>query len=394
MNLLNETNATTARLEFQQMVRGYAEGICGRQSVGPLNADIHPDDQMLLHSLGHHQNSDIALSQYYAISLQQFYAAYQILKSFFDPSDPSLKILDFACGYGRLLRLLTTQIPARQVSASEIQTDAVAYVAEKFGVCGLQSFANPAEFLPERVSSDGESSDKFDFIWVASLFSHLPEPLFHGWMQKLTSLLTPRGVLCFSTRDQALLSADKSMPESGILYYGVSETTPLADEIYGTTYVSENFVKHSIERATESAQPYFRLPKALAHEQDLYIVARSSEFSLAPLANFRRGAWGWADLCALSNKGVLQLEGWAASLDDGVLDDVLVTVEGTTFSCVTGLSRADVAVVFGDPRLSNAGWTLTQVLANAPRRVRISIEARSRAGERALLFAGELCAAQ
>ncbi len=394
MNLLNETHSKIACLEFQQIVRGYAEGICGRQSVAPLNADIHPDDQMLLHSLGHHQNSDIALSQYYAISLQQFYAAHQIIKSFFDPCDPSLKILDFACGYGRLLRLLTTQIPASQVWASEIQMDAVAYVVEKFGVQGIQSFANPAEFLPERVSSDAEWTDKFDFIWVASLFSHLPEPLFHGWMQKLTHLLTPRGVLCFSIRDQALLSADKSMPESGILYYGISETTPLADEIYGTTYVSESFVRRSIEGATGPAHPYFRLPKALAHEQDLYVVARSSELSLAPLVNFRRGAWGWADSCVLSSQGVLHLEGWAASLDDGVLDDVLVTVEGTTLLCVTGLPRADVAAVFGDPRLENAGWTLKHVLPNTPQSVRLKIEARSRAGERALLFVGELIAAQ
>ena len=162
LQLLTQTNATTANLKFQQMVRGYAEGICERQSVAPLNTNIHPDDQMLLHSLGHHQNSDIALSQYYAISLQQFYAAHQVIKKFFDPSDPSLKILDFACGYGRLLRLLTTQIPARQISASEIQAEAVAYVAEKFGVGGIQSYANPAEFLPE--SSDGAATNKFDFI--------------------------------------------------------------------------------------------------------------------------------------------------------------------------------------------------------------------------------------
>ncbi len=183
------------------------------------------------------------------------------------------------------------------------------------------------------------------------------------------------------------------MPESGILYYGVSETTPLADEIYGTTYVSENFVKRSIERATGPSQPYFRLQKALAHEQDLYVVARSSDISLARLSNFRRGAWGWADSCTLSNKGVLKLEGWAASLDDGVLDDVLVTVEGATFSCVTGLPRADVAAVFGDHRLNNAGWTLTQVFAHAPQRVRICVEAKSRVGERALLFVGVLFAA-
>lgn len=344
---------------------------------------------MLLHSLGHHQNSDIALSQYYAISLQQFYAAYQIIKNFFDPSDPSLKILDFACGYGRLLRLLTTQIPARQIWASEIQTDATAYVAEQFGVRGIQSFANPTDFLPV-----DESTDRFDFIWVASLFSHLPEPLFHGWMQKLISLLTPRGVLCFSIRDQALLSPEKSMPESGILYFGISEITPLADEIYGTTYVSENFVKRSLERATKPTHPYFRLPKSLAHEQDLYVVARSSEINLAPLSGFRRGAWGWADLCTLSSAGILHLEGWAASLDDGVLDEVVVFINDSSVPCVTGLPRADVAAVFGDPRLNNAGWTFTHELADAPQQVRICIEARSRAGERALLFSGDVFASR
>ena len=392
LQLLNQTNATTASLEFQQMVRGYAEGVCGRQSVAPLNANIHPDDQMLLHSLGHHQNSDVALSQYFAISLQQFSAAHQIITKFFDPSDPSLKILDFACGYGRLLRLLTTQIPARQIWASEIQTDAVAYVAEQFGVQGLQSFANPAEFLPEPISPAVKSTGKFDFIWVASLFSHLPEPLFHGWMQKLTSLLTPRGVLCFSIRDQALLSQEKTMPESGILYFGISEITPLVDEIYGTTYVSEDFVKRSIEGATKPAHPYFRLAKSLAHEQDLYVVARNSEISLATLSDFRRGAWGWADLCTLSNEGILHLEGWAASLDDGVLDDVVVLIKGSSLPCVTGLPRADVAAVFGDPRLNNAGWTLTHVLVDMPQQVRICIEARSRAGERALLFSGDVFA--
>ena len=388
--MLNQSNATTASLEFQQMVRSYAESICNQQSVAPLNANIHPDDQMLLHSLGHHQNSDIALSQYYAISLQQFYAAHQIIKTFFDPNDPSLKILDFACGYGRLLRLLTTQIPARQIWASEIQTDAVAYVTERLGVHGLQSFPNPAEFLPDRTALDVESPDKFDFIWVASLFSHLPEPLFHGWMQKLTSLLTPRGVLCFSIRDQALLSPEKTMPESGFLYFSISEITPLADEIYGTTYVSEDFVKSAIARVTKATHPYFRLPKSLAHEQDLYVVARDSEISLAPLSGFRRGAWGWADLCTLSIDGVLQLEGWAASLDDGVLDDVTVLIDGSLLHCVTGLPRADVAAVFGDPRLSHAGWTLTHLIAGAPSRVRICIEARSHAGERALLFSGEV----
>lgn len=241
--LIEQAEQTTASLDFQQLIRAYVEHITGNQARTALRAEIHSDDQMLLHSLNHHQNSDIALSQYFSISLQQFYSVHQVLRAFFDPTDTSLKILDFACGFGRLLRLLTTQINPNQIFASEIQANAIDYVSSQYGVRGILSHANPEEFNPE---------ERFDFIWVASLFSHLPEHLFHAWMAKLTSLLTPRGVLCASIRDEALLARGQYLPVSGILYFSVSESTPLAEDIYGTTYVNEGFVAGSIGRDRKS----------------------------------------------------------------------------------------------------------------------------------------------
>jgi 2-polyprenyl-3-methyl-5-hydroxy-6-metoxy-1,4-benzoquinol methylase len=391
LTLLEQTQKTTASLGFQQLIRGYIEHITGSQACAPLKADVHADDQMLLHSLNHHQNSDIALSQYFAISLQQFYAAHQIMRCFFDSvdgnglpqqgiTDPSLKILDFACGFGRLLRLLSTQIPARQIYASEIQTDAVAYVCDQYGVQGLMSHSDPNAF---------NSEEKFDFIWVASLFSHLPERLFHAWMEKLTGLLTPRGVLCFSTRDAALLSPAQQLPESGILYFSESETTPLADDIYGTTYVNESFVAASIELAMGKDCPYFRIRKSLAHEQDLYVVPARREQSLLKLENFRRGAWGWVDLCRYSN-GYLELEGWAASLDEGVLREVTVFVDGVPMACVSGLLRRDVAAAFGDERLAFSGWKFTFETGKKTQTIEVLVEAKSTQNERALLFFGKI----
>ena len=58
-----------------------------------------------------------------------------------------------------------------RIWASDLQTDAVDFVRDTFGVQALASHADPARFAPER---------RFDFIWVASLFSHLPESLFHA----------------------------------------------------------------------------------------------------------------------------------------------------------------------------------------------------------------------
>jgi 2-polyprenyl-3-methyl-5-hydroxy-6-metoxy-1,4-benzoquinol methylase len=391
LTLFEQTQKTTESLGFQQLIRGYVEHITGSQACAPLRAEVHPDDQMLLHSLNHHQNSDIALSQYFAISLQQFYAAHQVMNCFFGRADlnalsrqgitdPSLKILDFACGFGRLLRLLSTQIPARQIYASEIQPDAVAYVCDQFGVQGLISHPDPNAF---------NSEEKFDFIWVASLFSHLPEHLFHAWMEKLTALLSPRGVLCFSIRDAALLSPAQQLPDSGILYLSESETTPLAEDIYGTSYVNEAFVAASIERAMGKNHPYFRIRKSLAHEQDLYVVPARREQSFVKLENFRRGAWGWVDLCRYSN-GHLELEGWAASLDEGVLREVTVFVDGVPMACVSGLLRSDVAAAFGDERLAFSGWKLSFETSKKAQTIEVLVEAKSTKNERSLLFFGKI----
>ena len=65
---------------------------------------MHPADQMLAHSLLHHGRADLALSQYFAISLQQ----QRLLGDIIDAQGhrtTDLTLLDFACGYGRLLRL-------------------------------------------------------------------------------------------------------------------------------------------------------------------------------------------------------------------------------------------------------------------------------------------------
>ena len=155
-------------------------------------------------------------------------------------------MLDFACGYGRLLRFLSLVMPSENLFASELQIDALTFVTREFGVTGLPSHADPQQFQPAR---------KFDFIWVASLFSHLPESLFDAWLARLIDVLTPNGVLCFSVRDSSLLTGNTLMPESGIVYETRSENADLYADIYGTAYASETFVAQSLRRALGHAQP-------------------------------------------------------------------------------------------------------------------------------------------
>ncbi|MDZ4813930.1 MAG: class I SAM-dependent methyltransferase [Pseudomonadota bacterium] len=377
-DLLNTASQICREDHFKKIILRHCSCIQHPVSPDRLHAEIHPSDQMLIHSLQHHQDAEVALSQYFNISLQQHASAMQVYKSFFDQGDRSVDVLDFACGYGRLLRLLTLSIPASQIWASEIQPDAVEFVAHAFGVQAVPSHLDPEQFRPEK---------QFDFIWVASLFSHLPEHLFTAWMNKLTSLLTPRGVLCFSIRSGDLLPPAEALPEAGILYFATSEITDLDADVYGTTYVSEAYVRRTVSEALGAAHPCHRLRKALAHEQDLYVVCKDPNRGTEGLEKFRRGPWGWVDRRAVSSDGELDLQGWAASLDDGSVDSVEIRVNDELHECVTNIRRDDVQQAMGDERLAVSGWAFRMPLS-LPASTRLEVSARTAPGELALLFAG------
>ncbi len=343
----------------------------------PPTLTIHPDDQMLRHSLRGWREVNPSLSQYYNVALQQYYAARQVLHRVFGESLDGLAVLDFACGYGRLLRFLSRTLPPSSIWASDIQREAVDFVSREFGVHGVYSSADPDGFRPGR---------EFDFIWVASLFSHLPEELFRRWVAKLVSLLSPRGVLAFSVHDERLLARGVTMPERGIHFVGTSEIEELDSRVYGTSFVSEAFVRRVIRDAHGGRDwPAVRLPRGLANEQDLYVVPRDAARDLSGLAGFRRGAWGCVDICRTRGRE-LELIGWAASLDDGPLEAVSIRVGEREYRCPITVNREDVPAVLGDPRLKPSGWEFKATMDADEAFVVVS--AASRRGEQALLYAG------
>ena len=259
---------------------------------------------MLLHSLGHFQEPNWSVSQYYQVALQQHNAAQQIMRMLFGDPDVNFTFLDFACGFGRLLRFLSLSLRRKQIWASEVQGEALNFVVDEFGVHGVRSDFDPQRFDPGR---------QLQFVWVASLFSHLPRSLFQDWLARLVALLTPCGVLCFSARDQHLLHRDAAMPQEGFLYSGISENDALDSTVYGTTWVSETFVRTLVRDTCGANYSCFRIKR---HEQDLYVVSRRVD--LGRLESFRLGPWGWVDECRLTNDGELYMRGWAALLTRGL----------------------------------------------------------------------------
>ena len=229
--LLAAIDAMTSDAYFRRAVLRHCGDIYASAAT-TFNAAIHPHDPMLVHSLREHRDAGAAFSQYFAIAQQQHAAAMQVMRAAFGGSASDLDVLDFACGHGRLLRFLALSVPPERIFASDLQAEAIAFVRDAFGVRVLPSHEDPQRFDPGR---------RFDFIWVASLFSHLPQPLFRAWLARLLALLTPRGVLAFSVRDAGLMSDATQATDSGFVYLAHSENAELATDIYGTTYADEAF---------------------------------------------------------------------------------------------------------------------------------------------------------
>jgi SAM-dependent methyltransferase len=347
---------------------------------------IHPADQMLTHSIRILADVNQSVSQYFCVALQQYRAQQRMLQLAFPEGFQDRLILDFACGYGRALRFLVQSYPPGQIWASDIQEDAVAFVGDKFGVNTLVSEVTPAQFQPGR---------KFSFIWVASLFTHLPERLFRAWLVRLHELLADDGYLIFSVHDEAILPAGVQLGANGLLFKPESEISELDSAVYGTTHVSESFVRSML--AQDLAQVpgnYMRIPRGLADQQDLYIVPKHQQ-SLERFSGYRQGAWGWVE-CAMAY-GVTKdaptvlayVSGWAKSLDrDAVVTAVYAEVDGVRYQAALGIRRPDLANAWGG-EFENYGWELRFPIAKASTSF-VSVMAQLDNGESGLIYFGTL----
>lgn len=376
--LLESANQALETKEYRHEILNAAFGRISPELDSKLISCIPDEDQMLRHCLDHYGQVNPAVSQYLAVAIQQYETVRQLQKILFSEDEQSMAFLDFACGYGRLQRLFSLQVDIKTVWASDIQEDAMTYVTKSFGVNGIDSYADPDLFRTDK---------KFDFIWVASLFSHLPSHLFQAWLERLSSLLTPTGVLCFSVHDQCLVPDSVTFPDTGLYYVEYSENPDLDVSIYGTTFVSEAFVAAAGAKVSGPQLIYRRIPKCLANHQDVYVFTRGVR-DLSRLGAFRNGAWGSVDNATINLNGELYISGWAASLDDGDIDSVEVKLNGQVHICKANIMRKDVVDVLNDPRMLMSGWETHLPLLPLPADNFVVVTVVSMRGERAMIYLG------
>jgi SAM-dependent methyltransferase len=365
------------------------QALCRGLLADGTNLNISAADEMLhffLYAQGHGLEQSVAM---YLDSGRRIWATLrQIIVWRFGSLDWGGRLLDFASGYGRMTRHLVTDVAKERVWISDIYAEGVTFQQREFGVHGIVSTTDPAHF-PTDVT--------FDCILVSSLFTHLPERRFLEWLRCLGALLEPGGLLLFSVHDMALRRQEA--PSSNIVFEEMSESGSLDTREYGSTWVTENFVRSAVQ-ATLGSGPVLRIPRGLASFQDLYIVLKEeARISPSPFAGLRirREADGFLEHCSLGGQRTLRLAGWVADRVTGkppteirvLIDDDLVA------SCRELTPRPSISQAFASDPMEVVGWQMAVELpATCDLEAAIlSVRPISSTGEEIGLYNGSLASA-
>jgi SAM-dependent methyltransferase len=342
---------------------------------------IDPRDEMLHFLVEVHGELEQAECSYFRTGHAIAAALAAVLRWRF-PDDPSPVVLDFASGYGRVTRFLLDAVPASRLWVSDVLGDAVTAQRAAFGVGGFTSTLRPEDLAAPR---------QFDAVTVTSLFTHLPEARFAPWLAALWKLVTPRGVLVFSTHDVGL-HPDVDQRERDFVFERTSESRSLEVDDYGTTWVSEGFVRAAIRSVAGDAAAH-RLPRALCNFQDLWVVVPGSDGSesAAPFAALRLPAEPdlTVETCTVA-AGELALSGWAVSRY-GRLESLELTLDSRPLGSVpVGLDRGDIASLLGEEH-RHCGWRWSGPIGRRePAHAVLAIHVVGAGGERRLAWVGSL----
>jgi SAM-dependent methyltransferase len=104
----------------------------------------------------------------------------------------ALRILDFGCGWGRLLRLLLKYVPAERLHGVDPWHRSIDLCREHGIPCRLAL----SDYIPRSLPFEGP----FDLVYAFSVFTHLSEPTARAALATIRRSISERGMLCLTIR--------------------------------------------------------------------------------------------------------------------------------------------------------------------------------------------------
>jgi SAM-dependent methyltransferase len=115
-------------------------------------------------------------------------------------------VLDFGCGYARVLRFFLRDIDHHRLTGTDYDGDLVDFCRRSSRWCNfVQNGAEPP--LPF-------DDDQFQYVFAYSVFSHFSETMHLRWLEELQRIVRPGGALALSVRRRNFIKSLRDLRES------------------------------------------------------------------------------------------------------------------------------------------------------------------------------------
>ena len=226
-----------------------------------LNCVIDPRDD-IFRFFANHEIAKNPIREYLADGWRTLSELMLLLEAVDRPLLKTQSALEFAAGFGRFTRHLVKVLPGR-VTCTDVMPGSVEFLREQFGVESFQSSHDPEQVL---------APDKYDLVFVLSMFTHLPTRMWAPWLRALQRTVKPGGLLVFSVHNEDVAKEiGVVFDEAGTHFINSSESPSIDAETYGTTFTTKKFVEDAVDSAF-ATKPLLYKPQGFWNGQDGVVV--------------------------------------------------------------------------------------------------------------------------
>jgi 2-polyprenyl-3-methyl-5-hydroxy-6-metoxy-1,4-benzoquinol methylase len=112
-------------------------------------------------------------------------------------------ILDFGCGWGRMIRFFLKNVASENLYGIDVDPEMIDICTNTIrqGNYSLVNPEPPTEF----------ANNSFDVVYAYSVFSHLSEPVHIKWVQEFSRILKPGGIMIVTTQARRFIEFCRSL---------------------------------------------------------------------------------------------------------------------------------------------------------------------------------------